>query len=84
VTRPESARQSNERIAEQAERLHFVSRVPMLCECSDGECHRIVLVALDDYRAARCEADFLTAPGHQIEGGTAVAREPEYWLQTAP
>jgi hypothetical protein len=66
VSRPESARQSNERIAEQAERLHFVSRVPMVCECDDGDCRQILLLDLDEYRKVRREAEFLTAPGHAI------------------
>ena len=38
------ARQANDRIAEKAERLRFVSRVPMLCECSDRDCRAVVMV----------------------------------------
>jgi hypothetical protein len=81
VTRPESARQSNERIAEQAERLHFVSRVPMVCECADGDCRQIILLGLEEYRAARLEADFLTAPGHAIANAGPAERRRDYWLQ---
>lgn len=62
------ARQSNDRIADKAERLRFVSRVPMLCECSDHDCRTVVMVHLDDYYAIRRDDDaFLTAPGHVAE-----------------
>jgi hypothetical protein len=66
------ARKANDRIAEKAEHLRFVSRVPLLCECSDPACRAIVMVALGDYRAVRRSDDtLLTAPGHQV-GGTAL------------
>jgi hypothetical protein len=59
------ARQANDRIAEKAERLRFVSRVPMICECSDGDCRTVVMVGLEDYRAIRRDNEaLLTAPGH--------------------
>ena len=59
------ARQANDRIAEKAERLRFVSRVPMLCECSDAGCRKVVMVRLEDYHAIRRDEDaFLTAAGH--------------------
>ena len=62
------ARQSNDRIAEKAERLRFVSRVPMLCECSDTACRKVVMVRLEDYHAIRADGDaVLTAPGHATE-----------------
>jgi hypothetical protein len=63
------ARAANERIAEKAERLHFVSRVPMLCECSRPACRSIVMISLDEYRRIRGDRNaFLTAPGHEIQG----------------
>jgi hypothetical protein len=62
------ARKANDRIAEKAERLRFVSRVPMLCECSDVDCRRVVMVRLEDYYAIRCDSDaFVTTPGHSAE-----------------
>jgi hypothetical protein len=62
------ARQANDRIAEKAERLRFVSRVPMLCECTDRDCRKVVMVRLEDYHAIRRDPDaFLTAPGHSAE-----------------
>lgn len=76
--RPESVRRSNERIAEQAERLRFVSRVPMLCECSDPSCRRIFLIELERYRAIRADGH-LTAPGHTIDGHEHILEEGEYW-----
>lgn len=58
-------RRSNDHIAERARRLRFLSRVPMVCECSDDACNEIVLISLDDYRRARQDAELLTAPGHR-------------------
>jgi hypothetical protein len=63
------ARAANDRIAEKAKRLQFLSRVPMLCECSADGCHKIVMVTLAEYDEIRGDPDaFLVAPGHQIEG----------------
>jgi hypothetical protein len=69
------ARQANDRIAEKAERLRFVSRVPMLCECSDSECRTVVMVGLEDYHAIRRDDDALvTAPGHAVGESRAELR----------
>jgi hypothetical protein len=63
------ARRANDRIAEKAERMRFVSRVPMLCECSDADCRTVVMVRLEDYREIRRDEDaFITAAGHSTEG----------------
>ena len=59
------ARKANDRIALKAEQLRFVSRVPMLCECSAPGCRTIVMVGLDDCRAIRESDAFLAAPGHE-------------------
>ena len=61
------ARKANDRIAQKAEQLRFVSRVPMLCECSTPGCGAIVMVALGDYYEIRLTEDtFITAPGHRV------------------
>jgi hypothetical protein len=63
------SRTANDRIAQKAEQLHFVSRVPMLCECSAPDCRSIVMIALADYYEIRLTEDsFITAPGHQADG----------------
>lgn len=75
------ARAANDRVAGLAQRLQFVSRVPMLCECS-GDCTALVMIGLDDYHALRDDADsFLTAPGHVLEGGEPAERGAGYWVQ---
>jgi hypothetical protein len=61
------ARKANDRIAEKAAQLRFVSRVPMVCECSDPGCRTIVMVGLDEYREIRKGDVLVTAPGHEAE-----------------
>jgi len=78
VTRPHEARKSNERIAEQADRFHFVSRVPMLCECSDPACRQIFLIKLERYREI-CDGGYLTAPEHELDGHARVLEEQDFW-----
>jgi hypothetical protein len=78
-SRAMDARQSNDRIAEKAEQLRFVSRVPMLCECSEPSCRTIVMVALADYHAIRRREDaVITAPGHQVERAALETQTSEY------
>ena len=63
------ARRANDRIAEKAEQLRFVSRVPMLCECSAPGCRTVVMIGLGDYREIRSDPHaVLTAVGHEVEG----------------
>jgi hypothetical protein len=69
LAKPERTRLANDRIADQARRYHFVSRVPMMCECGDLDCTTIIPTALDDYRALRRDRHaLLTAPGHTRRG----------------
>jgi hypothetical protein len=63
-SRPAVIREANEEIAVKAAALHFVSRIPMLCECGDPACHELVLLTLEEYRRARRSRPYLTAPGH--------------------
>lgn len=88
VTRYESAeglsramdvRGENDRIGERAEQFRFVSRVPMLCECSAPSCRTLVMVSLAEYKEIREQADsFLTAPAHEVEGTESATETPEY------
>ena len=78
-TRAVDARAANDRIAERAERLRFVSRVPMLCECSAPDCRRLVMISLEAYRRIRRSANsFLTAPGHDADRGELQEATAEY------
>ena len=83
LTRPDDVRGSNDRIAERAAQLRFVSRVPMLCECSNPGCQTIVLIELDRYQELR-EHGYLTAAGHSVDDAAPVAREDGYWPQQPP
>jgi hypothetical protein len=62
---------ANDRIAMKAEQLQFVSRVPMLCECSAPDCRTIVMIALADFYEIRLEGGSVIAPGHAREGAVA-------------
>jgi hypothetical protein len=59
------ARAANDRIAEKAQKLRFLSRVPMVCECSSPTCRALVMLTLSEYRGIRLDPNLLlTAPGH--------------------
>lgn len=64
LTRTNTVRASNDRIASRAEALHFISRVPLLCECDDPRCRELVLVSLDDFRRVRRTGDAVITPDH--------------------
>ena len=73
------ARKANDRIAAKAEQLRFVSRVPMLCECSAPACRTVVMVSLSDYHEIRLTEDsFITAPGHAAENASLVSQAGDY------
>jgi hypothetical protein len=73
------ARAANDRIAEKAEQLRFISRVPMMCECSDSDCRGIVMVWPEEYRALRQDPDnVLTARGHDADRTELLTETPEY------
>ena len=78
------ARKANDRIALKAEQLQFVSRVPMLCECSTPGCRTIVMVYLGDYYEIRLnENSFITAPGHGIDEAKLESRNKGYDVRRA-
>lgn len=77
--RPLDARAANDRIAEKAQRLQFHSRVPMLCECGRQGCQTLLMVSLPEYEQIRRDTDnFLTAPGHEIDGASLSERGSDY------
>jgi hypothetical protein len=77
------ARAANDRIAEKAEDLRFISRVPMMCECSAASCRKLVMVALDDYRAIRRDPhNLLTARGHDADRAELLQETPGYDVRT--
>jgi hypothetical protein len=78
-TRAMDARRANDRIAGKAEQLRFVSRIPMLCECTESACRTIVMIGLGEYYAIRRSHDsILTAPGHLVDGATLETRTSQY------
>jgi hypothetical protein len=64
VSRTTGVRASNDHIADRAEALHFVSRVPLLCECAEDGCRELVLVSLDEFQRLRRTGDPVITPGH--------------------
>ena len=78
------ARRANDRIAQKAQQLRFVSRVPMLCECSTPSCRTIVMVHLRDYHEIRLTEDtFITAPGHGTDEAKLESRHQGYDVRRA-
>lgn len=78
------ARKANDRIAAKAEQFRFVSRVPMLCECSEPRCRTLVMVSLPDYREIRRTEDYLiTAPGHGAAEAELEAQTATYEIRRA-
>jgi hypothetical protein len=76
------ARAANDRIAEKARQLQFVSGVPMMCECSSPDCHTIVQVALPEYEEIRRDPEnFLVARGHEVEGSQSVRTTESYEIR---
>ena len=82
VPRSEASRARNERIAAAAQRHHFdhAAPVPFLCECSDDRCEELVRMTLDRYGSVRDAADYLVAPGHQVEDAEIVRVTDGCWL----
>jgi len=60
----DDTREANERIAEAAKRLHFVSRAPFICECSDPSCRAPVLLHEQDYAEHRRTGIPIVHPDH--------------------
>ena len=78
------ARKANDRIAVKAEQLRFVSRVPMLCECSTPGCRTVVMVGLDEYREIRrTEDSFITAAGHAAGEAALEEQTSHYEIRRA-
>jgi hypothetical protein len=83
-SRAMDARKANDRIADKAQQLRFVSRVPMLCECSARGCRSVVMIGLADYRELRRSGDsFLVAPRHEAPGAELHERTPDYDIRRA-
>ena len=73
------ARAANDRIARRAEEFRFVSRVPMLCECSLPSCRTIVMISMEEYREIRNNPNsFLTAPDHDLEDTNLERQTQDY------
>jgi hypothetical protein len=65
VTKRQSARSTNNRIATQAAHHRLDSPFPMVCECDDPLCSAVVLVSLSEFEETRAApANYLFAPGH--------------------
>jgi hypothetical protein len=75
-------RAANDRIAEKAAQLRFVSRVPMMCECSDPACRTLVMITLGEYRAIGERArNILTAAGHDADRADLVKKTADYEIR---
>lgn len=82
ASRATTMRARNERIGASARRHHFAydAPVPFLCECSEAACVDLVRITLEQYAAARELADYIAAPGHQVDHATVVRVRDSHWL----
>ena len=71
LTRANAVRVSNDRIAGRAEALHFISRVPLLCECGHPGSRALALVSLDEFRRLRRTGDAVITCDHGRVGRPA-------------
>lgn len=85
LPRPEATKFRNDRIADTARKHRFDSTVavPFICECSEERCEKLLRLTLTEYARTRDACDYLTAPGHQIEGATITRVKEDVWLYRA-
>ena len=83
VDRRYAVRESNDRIADTAQRYHVLARVPMLCECGAPHCAGVFPIDVDEYLHARRDHPdcILTLPGHDVDGADPALKLDDYWLQ---
>lgn len=60
----DDTREANDRIAAAAKRLHFVSRIPFICECSDTTCRAPVPLYEREYAECRRAQTPIVLSGH--------------------
>ena len=71
-------RDLNGRIVEAAAALDFDGFVPLVCECPNERCFRLVRTTIDEFRAIREHPDRLVLhPGHDEADGDEVVGQTE-------
>jgi hypothetical protein len=71
-------RDLNERIIDAAAALDFDGFVPLVCECPNERCFRLVRTTVDEYRAIREHTERLVLyPGHEEVGGDELVAQTE-------
>lgn len=82
LCRHDETRARNVRIAGAARRHHFArgAHVPFICECDDEGCDALLGLTLEDYELGRSAADYLVAPGHQVDHAHVVRVRDGCWL----
>jgi hypothetical protein len=75
-------RDLNDRIVRAAVQLDFEGFVPLICECPNDRCFRLVRTTLDEYRAIRAHPDRLVLyPGHEeLDSDELVAQTDRFTL----
>ena len=73
-------RDLNERIVRAASALDYDGLVPLVCECPNERCFRLVRTTVDEYRAIREHPERLVLyPGHEeVEGDELVAQTERF------
>jgi hypothetical protein len=79
-------RSANETIEDAAGRTELRGLLPVLCECADPGCTKILRLSTEEYEEARAEPRyFITAVGHEVHAGSwsDVVAEREGYLIVA-
>jgi hypothetical protein len=73
-------RELNDRIVRAAAALEFDGFVPLVCECPNERCFRLVRTTIDEYRAIREHSERLVLyPGHdELTGDELVAQTERF------
>ena len=72
----------NDRIVRAAADLDFEGFVPLVCECPNDRCFRLVRTTIDEYRTIREHPERLVLyPGHEdVNGDELVAQTDRFTL----
>jgi hypothetical protein len=74
-------RAANERLRAHIEKITYRGPRPVLCECSDPGCMKLLHIPPDEYRRVRADGNFVVLNGHEsLEIERVVAHHNGYLI----